>query len=421
MSGLFPPLPGETRQVLNRLPELIDKTFPIPGRFRQALPGDVAELSRLLTSGRTERSGSYLGKPALLSAYLHYFLPWNIYRLCRLLSPQVSLGTQAGMGNLSLGLKANSTINDLGSGPLTLAAALWISRSDLRSVPLEFRCMDRTPAVLEAGKKLFAALTAHSPCPWKLRTIRGEVKRNGTLSAEIRGKPAGLSAAVNMYNELFWSFSPLDSDGLTRFAENHARLLSSLTDGDGFILVAEPGIPRSGEFISSLRSALLKEGRVPISPCTHALPCPLPGTQGGKMVKSKWCHFAFDTDDAPEELHKLSLAAGIPKERAVFSFILAGAAQDGATSDCTARDKIKIAKPREKTRIISDSFPVGGGKNNNENIWGRYGCSERGLVLITGNKKTMESSPSGALEELAIVNGKTDSKSGALLAEKNRC
>ena len=410
MTELFPALPEETRRELDRLPALIDKVFPLPARFRTGLPRDVAELSRLLTSGREDRGNSYLGKPALLSAYLRYFLPWNIYRLSRLL------------GSLPLELKAGDALNDLGAGPLTFAASLWISRPDLRGVPLEFRCVDRTAAVLEAGKKLFAALTEKTGCPggclgecrWTIRTIRGELRafgsgRKGGLSVEIKGKPAALSAAVNIYNELFWGFSPFDTEGLERFADIQARLLSSLTESSGSVLVAEPGIPRSGEFVSLLRSALMREGRVPLSPCTHRGSCPLPGGQSEKGVKSKWCHFAFDTEDAPIELHKLSAAARIPKERAVMSYLLTGPA---APARAVSSGPIKI-------RIISDSFRVSshGGQNSGTDLWGRYGCGERGLVLVTGNRESLESSPSGALEELTLT-GKIDEKSGALIAAK---
>ena len=392
MTGLFPPLPSETKRALFRLPFLIDKAFPVPGRFRPALPANVAELSRLLTSARNERGASYLGKPALLSAYLRYFLPWNIYRLCRLLAA------------LPIELKPGDEINDLGAGPLTLAAALWISRPELRNVPLEFRCLDRTPAALEAGKKLFAALTASGTetCPWKLICIRGEVKPNGKLSVQLRGKPAALSAAVNLYNELFWNFSPLDFEGLESFTEKQARLLSSLTDSAGSVLAVEPGIPRSGEFISLLRSCLIEEGFAPLAPCTHSLSCPFPGGHNGKNAqsKNKWCHFAFDTEDAPEELHKLSAAAGIPKERAVLSFILAG----------RSSHETKPQKNRTQVRVISDSFPL------DSRNFGRYGCCERGAVLVTGSKKNLDAAPSGALPELKL-SGKTDAKSGALVAE----
>jgi len=64
-----------------------------------------------------------------------------------------------------------------------------------------------------------------------------------------------------------------------------------------------------------------------------------------------------------------------------------------------------------KIRVISDCFPVG-------DTWGRYGCSERGLVLVSGSKKSVAESPSGALEELPLLDGLKDEKSGALIAKK---
>jgi ribosomal protein RSM22 (predicted rRNA methylase) len=392
MTSLFPPLPAESRRILDRLPEIIDGVFPMPGRFRAALSRDVAELSRLLTAGREDRSASYLGKPALLQAYLRYFLPWNVYRLCRLFTL------------LPLDLKPGDAVNDFGAGPLTLTAALWISRPELRKIPLEFRCLDRTAAVLEAGRNFFSALareTAGGTCPWKIKTIRGEL-RSHSLSVEIRGKPAALSAAVNVYNELFWNIPPRNTEALVSFTERQARLLSSLTDNSGSVLAVEPGIPRSGEFISLLRGCLIAESRCPLSPCVHSGPCALPGNRIAGSSKEKWCHFAFDTEDAPIELHRLSAASKIPKERAVLSFILVGPKTEQIAKKSSGESK------RVKVRVISDSFPVKGS-------WGRYGCSERGPVLVTGGRRRLDSSPSGALEELSL-SAVRDEKSGALIA-----
>jgi hypothetical protein len=200
----------------------------------------------------------------------------------------------------------------------------------------------------------------------------------------------------------------MDLRGLNFFAERQARLLSALTESSGSVLIVEPGIPRSGEFISLLRLSLIEEGRKPLSPCAHSLACPLPGGRPknskdtGKSAKAKWCHFAFDTEDAPEELHRLSAASGIPKERAVLSFLLAGPVSSGVSGHRKTGARVKI-------RIISDSFPAG-------DTWGRYGCSERGLVLVTGSRKSLEVMPSGALGELPLAEGLVDAKSGALIA-----
>jgi len=376
--SLFAFFNAQTRRVLDSVPALIDKTFPLPGRFRSALPKDVAELSRLLTSGRGERGLSYLGRPALLSAYLRFFLPWNLYRLCRLLP------------GLNLTLAANDRITDLGCGPLTFAAALWICRPDLRAVPLEFHCIDRSGPALDAGKKLFAALAGENN-PWKIHTVRGDINAD-------KPKPAALVCAINVFNEMYGDISRNGTEVLHRSAAKAARLLEAHASPSSAILVVEPGFPRCGEFISLLRDTFLQKGRNPSAPCPHETDCPFSGGGDGKGGKNRWCHFAFETDDAPSALHHLSKAAGLPKERAVLSFLFTAptaAAQPNAV----------------KARVISDAFFLP------PNRAGRYCCSQQGLILLAGERTAIEQTPSGALVD-AVIKDERDPKSGALFAEE---
>jgi hypothetical protein len=378
METLFPPLGGDTPPLPEGLPALIDRVFPLPRRFQAGLPRDVAELSRLLTSGRGDRDGGYLGRPGLLSAYLRYFLPWNVYRLCRLLPA------------LPLPLAAGDALTDLGSGPLTLPLALWLSRPDLRGLSLEFRCLDRTGAALDAGKALFSTL-AGKDCAWIIKTIRAP------LGAPVHGPKAALVTAVNVYNEI------PEQGALGAFAGKQARLLSTLAGEGGSILVVEPGIPRSGEFITALRGALGELGRFPLAPCTHGGPCPFPGgfLPGGRG-KAKWCHFAFTAVDAPRDLQALSAAAGFPKERAVLSFLLAGPR--------SAKPPANSASPL-LARIISDSFPL-----PRTGEYGRYGCSAKGMILIAGPREKTEPCEPGTLLRLTSPpREQRDPKSKALI------
>ncbi|MCL2609545.1 MAG: small ribosomal subunit Rsm22 family protein, partial [Treponema sp.] len=295
--NLFAPLSGETASALAGIPGLIDGIFPLPRRFRFNLPKDIAELSRLLTSGRGERGFSYLGRPNLLSAYLRFYLPWNLYRLCRLLP------------GLDLELAPGDLVTDLGSGPFTLASALWISRMELRALPLEFQCVDRNGPALDAGGRFFRALAGESS-PWKFRTFKGELGAN-------RLRPAKLVCAANVFNEMYGDVSRSRGDALVRNAGKSARLLAAHADRNAAILVVEPGFPRCGEFLGLLRRALLESGHTALAPCPHDGHCPMLETPGTK----RWCHFAFDTEDAPAKLKQLSLAAKLPKERAVASFL----------------------------------------------------------------------------------------------------
>jgi hypothetical protein len=428
---------------LERLLRIIEEAFPIPGRFRSALPGDTAELSRLLTSARPEREGGYLSRPNLLSAYLRYFLPWNVFRLYRLFSfvpgedeagfgeadlpGKISLpegvGPSKGPALSFLGLRGGDAVTDLGSGPLTLPVALWLFRPELRKLDLEFRCVDQSASVLEAGKKLFAALeAAEGRSFWKIRTIHDSV------NAPVRGEKAALVTAINVFNEMYQRDDPAFA------AEKAARILDR--SGSGSILVMEPGVPKSGAFIAALRNVLLEQGKRIAAPCIHEGLCPLSGAVGesrrgtgarfpesgrsgsrivGSRAKAKWCHFAFDTADAPVELHRLSAAAGIPKERAVFSFLLA---------DKIGTGKLRLEAPRAGTskflginplanqstvRVISDAFPVSGG-------WGRYGCGENGLVLLKGSRAEVERVAAGIVVEAAkSAEPEFDGKTGALI------
>jgi hypothetical protein len=399
-SPAFPAgLSAESRRLLDGFSALADKVFPLPGRFRAGLSRDVAELSRLLTSGRGDLPEGYLGRPPMLSAYIRYFLPWNLYRLARLLPA------------LPLALADGDAVTDLGSGPLTLPLALWIARPDFRPLALEFRCLDRTEAALKAGKRLFTALAGPEP-PWKIRTI------HASLNAPVKGKPAALVTAVNVYNEVFGGIPHTDSRALALTAGQEARRLAALSSPGGGILVAEPGVPRSGEFTACLRAALLERGLPPLSPCTHAGACPFPGGKtalSGRRAageKQKWCHFVFDTPDAPRKLLELSAAAGLPKERAALSFVFAGAAARTAGKPALRSGTAEMA-----VRILSDPFPLPGGGRGGR--YGRYGCSERGAVLAVGEQQKIHALNAGSLiwmPAAAPGRERRDPKTGALEA-----
>jgi len=382
--------PPQTENLLGDIPSLIKKTFPIPKRFAGALPSDIAELSHLLTNQRNDRALSYLGRPNLLSAYLYYFLPWNLYRLCLLIS------------RLTLNLSPNDAITDLGCGPLTFASALWLSRPDLRSVPLEFFCIDRSSPALEAGNKFFSALS-EGKSPWNIHLLREDIDfRQANIRRKI--KPASLVCAVNVFNEIYETLPHNNIEGLRRMSANAAQLLRSLSTDDGCLLTVEPGVPQSGHFISFLRESLLKLGLSPVSPCTHTQNCPLLKKNASRSAK--WCHFAFDAPNAPEELLRLSAAAGLPKERLAFSYLLTGTKRASTTA------KTESEKQKQTARVISDAFPLPA------NRYGRYGCCAQGLVLLTGDKSRMEKTASLSLvTPIFSANKERDKKSGALIAE----
>jgi hypothetical protein len=414
---LFPHLDAETRLTLEGFPHLIDKTFPLPRRHAGGLPRDIAELSRLFTGARGERTETYLGKPAFLSAYLRYFLPWNLYRLCRLLP------------GLALSLEDGGTVTDLGSGPLTFPLALWISRPDLRGLSLEFRCIDRTAAVMKAGEKLLRAL-AGDGCPWVIRmekdSLRGKDRfgRNDPFEKKDlpgrkgQGKSACLVTAVNVFTELAQNIPGTAGGQLRQFADKSFKALTHYLPETGYILVIEPGNPQGGAFITGLRSAIMGSGGSILAPCPHAQACPFPGgktvRREGQQVagytrgKGKWCHFAFDTEESPATLRLLSAKAGLPKERAVLSFLFAGLGTKEEPEQNTQQGNLRL-------RVISDAFPLPA-LSERDALFGRYCCSEQGMVLLTGKKAVIEKAEPGVLLGAACTE-RHDPKTGAIIAE----
>jgi hypothetical protein len=302
---------------------------------------------------------------------------------------------------------ANDRITDLGCGPLTFAAALWISRPDLRTVPLEFHCIDRSGPALDAGRKFFAAL-AGEDSPWKIHTTKGDIN---TVHRPAKARPAKLVCAVNVFNEMFGDISRGGEESLKRSAEKSARLLDAYGSAEAYVLVMEPGFPRCGEFISLLREAFLKRGRLPLAPCTHHDDCP--------FDQKRWCHFAFETEDAPSALHRLSRSAGLPKERAVLSFLFTGPNNVKHPKHALTPSPLTLTPTpltltptalMSQMRVISDAFFLPPRR------LGRYCCSPQGMVLLAGDNEVIEKTASGALVN-AVITDERDSKSGANIAE----
>lgn len=417
---------SESLAALAALEGVLDEAVPLQAKHRAELKGDIRRLWEELTSDKESRSAEYLGSPPALSAYLRYFLPWNVFRLTSLLT------------NADFCLPDNAVIADVGSGPLTLPIALWIARPELRDVPLTIYCMDRVERVMEAGLTIFETLCmrvgGRLP-PWRIEL------RKDSFGSPLPER-AHLLTAANVFNEFFWK----EKKSLGERAIDTARTLLSYIRENGSLFVMEPGDPRSGAFIAALRAALIAEGAPPLGPCPHALSCPMPGifrhllppeeTRAAKgdpnvapsrfvlpivvMPKKRdkypWCHFGIDALKAPAWLEALSEEAGLPKERAVLSYLW-------AARGALTRPPVGIPEPvkssdRERraragrgilVRVISDSFALPDGST------GQYSCSSIGYTLLR-RPRGEEVFGSGDLLEVTTTSmQRTDEKSGAII------
>ncbi|MDP2791553.1 MAG: rRNA methyltransferase [Rectinemataceae bacterium] len=367
-------------RALDALPGIFDEVVPLTQKHRQELGHTVRSLWEDLTSEKEHRAAEYLSSPAYYSAYIRYFLPWNIIRLASI------------FGSLPLDLPDEATVIDIGSGPLTLPMALYIARPDLRTKKLTIYCADKTERILKVGQTVFESLcvrlSGNLP-PWTILTLHQQ------FGAHLPEK-ADLLTGANVFNEFFWkSKAPLGMRALLT-----ARQLLGYLKDSGSIFLMEPGDPRSGSFISSIRAALIAFGVLPLAPCPHGRACPMPGifrslsTPGSeppsgastknlpdvRMPKYRdkypWCHFTIGTEIAPKWLKALSDEAGLSKDKLVFSYLLVKIPDIPLHAALPGQAKKPPAKASH-LRVVSEAFPLP------DRRMGRYACSEEGYSLVS--------------------------------------
>jgi len=414
---LFSPLPPDLLQALHRLPEVLAEVWPLNTAHRRSLPGDVAALSRLLTVERRELHRPYWATPASVSAYLYYFLPWNLIRLGRLLArlPLPDPRAVAPKGGAALFM-------DVGSGPLSLPLALWMARPEWRTIPVRVLALDSAARPPELGRAIMEGLSRRMGWPaWTVRTVCGPLESLPRQAAPLlRHDAVWLVSAANVLNELRPSRrageagsydeeheenggersgssarleSVLDALAPLLFSGVAAAEKPSLAAAPALLFV-EPGTRLGGTTIMRLRELAVEGGLTPASPCPHAGPCPLLEGQGGRT----WCHFTFDSNGAPAWLRRLSEEAGLAKTGLSLSPLLLQAA--GQEVD------------KQTARVISAPFFVPGLRGR-----GRYACTAQGLALL----EDAENLPSGASLPLPLpASGRRDAKSRALIISAPR-
>lgn len=390
--------------------DIVEEASPLPASRRKDLRRDVLDLWRELTSEKSTRQPDYIGEPAKLAAYLRYFLPWNVVRLTPLLA------------KLDLGLAAGDRIIDIGSGPLTMPIALWIARPELRGVELHIDCVDRVRRVMEIGATILEGLALRSgqPFAWKV-TVK---KESFSMAETFERERYALVTAANVFNESFWRIK----GSLTERADMLGASLGAYTTTGGRILIVEPGDPRSGAMLASLRESVILNGGRPIAPCPHSAACPMAGaflsgafrkdeesdekqsawpslervvTARGRS-KAPWCHFVIDPGAAPQRLVDFSEQAGLPKDRLIASWLL--------LQPEPPVDAMPASPPDHSVRIISDAFRLPNGGS------GRYACTKTGYSLV---RDSLADLPSGALAVLDAPlppsTSERDEKSNAVL------
>lgn len=402
---LFPHLNPQVELALQILPDVLQDVWPMNTAHRARLPQDIIELSAILTQERSLLAHSYWERPGFISAYLYYFLPWNIIRQCRLFQGLALPPVRQGLPQIVL---------DGGSGCLAVPIALWLARPDLRKADIRIIGYDKTRRPLELGRKIYITLMERfQEKGWPVTIIKSSFE-NAHREIGVSAAQIWLYTVANLLNEFMGQkrknsrqFSSADfmaeeEEKDSRFNDFLDALEPFLAEGAAFLAI-EPGTRLGGSTLMAFRALALERNYFAHAPCTHQNECPFLARGSGKRrghssLNDAWCHFTFDVSGAPEWLAELSRKAALDKKSLSLSLLM--------LSDKKTREQHKGEEL--PCRVISRPFAVPEVSRHC-----RYGCEKRGLALLPDAAGL----PSGALLPVAIANPpEIDKKSGAMLA-----
>ena len=426
-------IPSESKHIIDHFDDIVSSVRSLSGKQKVALYGKIKNLSHQLTDDRGSRRLGYMNEAASISAYISYFMWWNLVRMTRLFANLPKSAFE------SLAHSEKPVALDVGSGTLTVVIALWLARPELRSKKINWYCLDLSQTALSAGADLYLAIAA--------KTIKGEslplapagtpssatpsagtprsapptntepwniIRVKGALGTSIKEKADFISCA-NVFNEILQR-NEQPTDFLAK--KYTGDLLSYLKNEDSSVLLVEPGDPHSARFISLMRDALIRRDFLPVAPCPHSAECPMAGRTHGRTTNAqgknaKWCNFAFDAETAPNSLLKLSERAGLQKERASLSFVVAKNTRHSelvSESDNARNDEQNGEQSKTFIRIASDFIRLPDLHKS-----GYYACSRFGLLLAIDehhiqpkNGELLQIKTPEFLDEI-------DQKSGALI------
>lgn len=381
-------IPQDARDLIENFNKIVSSSHPLSSKQKVFLAKHIRDLSHNLTDERGNRRIGYMNETTALSAYVHYFMWWNLVRLTKLFSNMDE--------SFFTSLTDESICLDIGSGPLTVVTALFLSRPELRSKKLTWYCMDLSSQALAFGEDIFLSVAARLQCePWKIIRVKGN------FGSSIKQK-ADLVTTANLFNELQEKSKPQEiknstegvpPDYLSKIYTDRIQEYLNQENDNASVIVIEPGDPRSARLVSLMRASFMRKKFLPMAPCTHCSECPMEGKKGGK-----WCNFAFTTEDAPRELKKLSERSELPKERAVLSFV----AVKKQAEEIPEKGDLSL-------RITSDLIRLPGNRS------GFYACSKKGLILLVTDKN-LHSGDFIRIED-PKKSLRTDPKTGALIIE----
>lgn len=264
----------------------------------KVLAMNVSRLSGLLTKGRDDLPAAYLKDEGLRNAYVHYFLPANLYKI-HLPLRELAIHKKA------LFSKDRLRVLDIGSGPGTAILGAMEFFSNMERPPfLEFTAVDMVAENLREAEALFKSCRKEGA---SLSTIKSVVEK---IDGLIKG-PFDIIILSNLLNELAGN----DLNKIEKRVEILNRILERLLSVEGSCIIIEPSLRDTSREMLEVREGLLRIGYHIYSPCLIETPCPALNNP------KDWCHedVPWKFPDTVKEIDRLT---GLRKDSLKFSYLV---------------------------------------------------------------------------------------------------
>ena len=265
------------------------------------LAAEVIRLSRLFTKDRASIPDKYLQNEGLRKAYLSYYLPSNLLKICLPLK-ELSLHQN------NILSKEHLRILDIGSGPGSAALGVLEFFSRLEKKPvLEFTAVDHVAENLRDAARFFASCQDRYDIKASMHTVKASVEK---LDQLLKGHH-DLIILSNMLSELFRN----DEERIGRRIDILNKILQPYLTHDGSCIIIEPALHDTSREMLSVRDGLLAQGFHVYSPCLMNENCPA-------LANPKdWCHEDVPWDP-PAIIREIDKLTGLKKDSLKFSYVV---------------------------------------------------------------------------------------------------
>ncbi len=310
----------------------IGKLVETAGAPRASADG-IQALSHLFTKNRQEIDKRYLDDPALLSAYLQYFLPVNLAKIRSLLEELPRDGTRKQEDR-------PLRVLDVGAGPGTASLAVLEWWLDHGRNPSEMNviALDHSRSALSVARSLWRVVAGTKQATGATFGVHlGDLERQTEVQRALAacGGQTDLILVGNVLNESFTN----DRDPVGRRVKIVARLLQHLVDV-GSLIIVEPALREPTRALHALRDRVVGEGLATVySPCLHDHACP------AMLHPEDWCHEERHWQP-PASVVAFDRKVGFIKDALKFSYLVLR--KDGRTIVPRAPTLIRVVSEQRR-------------------------------------------------------------------------